>query len=307
MTRSAPLRYSDWLKKLDRGESTAALLFAGPETLLRDQAIALVKERAGAGVEVERYWASETSLGEVAAALGSVGLFASSKIVALGEIDRAGRAPAAEKEALRRRLADGHPGATFIATSDLTLRELTRKTEWANRLAEQCTVVELWHPRADEAMRWLLEECRRRKVKLSPSAGEALLSAVGVDLQELSRELEKLELSVAPGTMIEADELLSMIRKGRSSTVWELCEAWIAGRPSAGLRIWDSLRESEAVLRVQWLLQQKAREGQRSALTLRAYELEKAIKTGRIPSGQDELALEVALLAADLQRGVSKR
>ena len=40
---TAPLRYSEWVRKPADGE--AAILFAGPETLLRDQALERIKDR----------------------------------------------------------------------------------------------------------------------------------------------------------------------------------------------------------------------------------------------------------------------
>lgn len=319
MTRSVPLRYGDWLKgkwleRVEREGTAPALLLAGPETLLRDQAIAVIRDRSGSGVAVDRFWASETPLGDVAAALGSTGLFASRRIVILLEAERAGRAASAEKEALHRRLVGGHPDTVFVAVTELNAREFSRKNEWSTRLADLCQVVELWHPRPEEALRWLLEECRRRAVKLSPSAAHALLQAIGPDLQELSRELEKIELFLGDSS-IDGDDVLSLLRKGRAATVWDLVNAWLAGRNSEGLRDWDALAESEPVLRVQWLLQQKSREainvggsdGRMSALALRAYELERAIKTGRVPGNQESFALECAVLGADAGRAGTRR
>ncbi|MFN8548352.1 MAG: hypothetical protein U0527_10440 [Candidatus Eisenbacteria bacterium] len=319
MTRPAPLRYGDWLKgnwleRVEREGTAPALLLAGPETLLRDQAIAMIRERAGSGVDVDRFWASETPLGDVAAALGSTGLFATRRIVILLEAERAGRAASAEKEALQRGLAGGHPDTVFVAVTELTAREFGRKNEWSARLAELCQVVELWHPRADEALRWLLEECRRRPVKLSPSSAQALLQAIGPDLQELSRELEKIELFLRDSSL-EGEDILTLLRKGRAATVWDLVNAWTSGQTSEGLRDWDVLAESEPVLRVQWLLQQKSREAlaargsdpRVNSLALRVYELERAIKTGRIPGNQERFALECAVLGADLGRPGNRR
>ncbi|MBK8230370.1 MAG: hypothetical protein IT349_03865 [Candidatus Eisenbacteria bacterium] len=310
---SAPLRYPDWLKRLERQGLEGAYLFAGPETLLRDQAVALLRERLGPGHEIERYWGSECTLGAVAAGLGSTGLFASAKLVTLGELERTARMAQAERDALSARLAAPHPGTVFVGFSEMTTRELIRRGDWMQKLADRCVTVELWHPRPEEAMRWLLEESRRRSLKLAPAAGQRLLEAIGPDLQELSRELEKLELLTEAGALIDEETLSRLIRTGRSGTVWELCDAWIDGRLGEGFKLWDQLSESEAVLRVQWLLQQKSREragrgdGGAAQMALRAYDLERGIKTGRIASGSDHLALDLMILGTHLQRGTLKR
>lgn len=305
------LRYADWLKRLDRTGVGAGYLLIGPESLLRDQAIRAIKERMGASVDHDRFDGGEVTLSRVASAFSTVGLFSPSRLVTLSDLERTARSGAAERESLLSQLQRGGGGSVFLAWSDLTWRELERKGEWLGRLAEICPVVELWHPRPEEALRWLLEESRRRGLLLSADAGELLLERMGPHLQDLLREVEKLELGIEPGTRVTAESLGEFLRHGGQASVWDFCDQVLSSRSAAALRTWDSLRNAEPVLRVQWLLQQKAREGSArnpgpgsrlQEWVLRAYELERGIKTGRIGSGNEEIAFECSL-AGSMDRG----
>ena len=157
-------------------------------------------------------------------------------------------------------------------------------------------------------MRWLLDACGRRGIRLAASGGEYLLDRIGPDLQELSRELEKLALAVPPGEPVGADVLSEMVRQGELGSGWELVESVLAGHPSEALRQWTAVSAEEPVLRLQWLLQKQARDrlargGRGSTADLRrtllhAYDLERGIKTGRIPSGRDGIAFECLMVSA---------
>lgn len=310
MKKGRPLRYAEWTQELRAGGAPPAVLFCGPETLLRDAALRALREALGPRVDHDRFVAGESPLGEVASALATVALFADRRLVSLSDLERAGRVAQAEREALLARLRDGID-ATFVAESALPWRELERKAEWIAKLGQIAEVVEFLHPRPDEAMRWLLDESTRLGVKLTADAGALLVETIGPDLQELMQKLQKLSLGFEPGVAIGVPDLKDWLRSSHRGSVWALCDAVVAGRGGEALRQWDALRTEEAVLRVVWLLQQKGREGaaRNSGMTaqrlqgfvLRTYDLERGIKTGRIPSSADELSL-TAVLAGAVQR-----
>jgi DNA polymerase III delta subunit len=309
---AAPLRFRDWWKRLEKEGPAGATFLCGPESLLRDLAVRRIKERVfGEGAATaghDRFYGDEGPVSQVTVALASVGLFTGTRLVTLADAEKAGRAGAADRRELLSALKHGTPGSVFVATSDLTFRELERKSEWTRGLLENCQVVEVAHPTPAEALEWVAQECRRRNLALSAEAGAYLLSHVGPDLQELSRELEKLELASAPGEKLTLEEIQEMTRKGELGSGWEFCQAVLEGRTGAALRLLDGLARTEAVLRMQWLLQRQARDRlarpSRSPLGVRlsdllaeAYALERGIKSGRIPSGGERNALDFLVVS----------
>lgn len=308
------LRFTDWVRRFDEGDTPAAHFLCGPETLLRDQALARIRARilgpADVGFGYRRFHGAEAPLGELNGALAGSGLFASATLAVLDDAERCARGPAAERKDLLRRLEGGDlGGSAFVALSTLTTGELERKNEFARALLRVCRVVELDHPRPVDALRWLMAESERRGIRLEARAGRFLLSRVGPDLQELSRELEKVEVALPAGTSVGEDEIRHLVRRGALGSGWEFCRAVIEGRSAEGLRLWQAVHATEPVLRTQWLLQRQAREALAAAgplnaarlreLLLRSHDLESALKGGLVPGRQDAAALELAVLSAD--------
>lgn len=309
-----PLGFAEWSRRLDSMGPHGAHFFCGPESLLRDTALSRLQARLFGGGEqarlgLDRFHGGESSLAQVTSSLASVGLFTGVRLVTLSDAERAGRAGAAERRELLERLRGGLEGSVFVALSELPVRELERKNDFTRGLLEACVVVEMNHPSPAEALRWLMEESARRQVRLDPEAGTLLLSRVGPTLQELSRELEKLELSVAPGEKVDAARMQEMVRRGQLGTGWEFCQSLLRGRTAETLRLWSAVQRTEPVLRTQWLLQRQARDGlarpgtaasdtRLSQLLLRAFDLERGIKTGKISSGRENIALELLVVSS---------
>lgn len=303
------LRYADWVAALEAAGPGGAHLLAGPETLLRDQALAEIRVRLSQGrdLPIDRFHGGEASLPQVANAALTVGLFQSERLVVLGDADRCGRAGKRDQEALFAAVADLPPGSAFVALTLLTPREFAEKNAFGRGLSELCRVLELAHPRPAEALRWLLGQATRLGLRLSPEAGELLLAKIGPDLQELSRELEKLALWTEPGGHVDAALLRGMVRAGQLGSGWEFCDAVLEGRVTDALRAWESIRSLEPVARLSWILQQRGREmlarsrdggeNQRlERLLLGLEELEHATKSGRLAAIGEEIAFERMIL-----------
>ena len=307
--RPGILRYADWVARLQAEEPGGAHLFAGPETLLRDQAMTELRARLSQGNEipVDRFHGGEAALPQVANAALTVGLFHAQRLVVLGDADRCGRAGKRDQEALFTALEDLPPGSCFVATTALSPREFSQKNAFARRLGEICTVLELAHPRPAEAMRWILNQSTKLGIRMTPDAGELLLAKIGPDLQELARELEKLALWADDGAAVDAERLRAMVRQGQLGSTWELCDAVLEGRIGDALRSWETIRSTEPIPRLLWIIQQRARDVLAKSrgggdlvrlerLLLSLEELEYGIKSGRIPSVGEEVAFELALV-----------
>ena len=312
--RSRSMKYSEFIASIQKGERASAYVFCGPETLLRDQALGELKRQLaselGGSVDHDRFQGGEGSVSAVTTAFTTVGLFSQQRLVTVQTPEKWGRASKADREDLLRTLQSAPRGSVFVAISDLSPRDFERKNEFTKGLLRAGQLVEFWHPRPADAMRWLLGESKRRELRLQADAGELLLEKVGPNLQELSRELEKLELWAEPGQAVDAALLRELIQRGHLGSGWEFVDATVAGNAARALRQWDSIRVSEPIPRLVWLLQQRAREGMSQGrgstalqgLTLRAYGLERAIKTGEVNSASERLAMEALVVAGGARR-----
>lgn len=303
------LRYADWTAGLAKNGPAPAYLFVGPESLLRDQAIVELRDAMTANDSpppIERFQGGEAPLSQIMTAFSTVGFFSSSRLVVVSTVEKYGRVSTAEREELIRTLGEAQPGSCLVATSELPLWEFQRKNAFCEGLVSNLITVEFAHPRPAEAMRWILAECTRRQLLLEPAAGELLVQKVGTSLQELARELEKLSLWAEPGERVTEERLRELMREGFLGNMSDLTEAALRGSSDA-VRQWIGLGGTEPVLRVVWLLQQRAREqlarGGPGAERLQtvvhgAYALEKGIKSGLLPSVAEETALECLLVSS---------
>ena len=314
VSRKRPLRFADWLARIEKGTVESGYLFCGPETLLRDQAVRELQVQISPSPDqllaIDRFHGGDCSLAQVANAFATVGLFSPSRFVTLSSAERSGRAGKKDRDALFQTLATAPPGSYFVAISDLSARDLERKNQWTKQLIAELTVVEFDHPRPAEAIRWMMGESARLGLKLAPEAAELLVEKVGSHLQELSRELEKLSLWADSGETLDSDRLRALIRSGHLGDSWAFFDSVLSGDTTEAIRQWESVRTTEPVPRAIWQLQQRAREqlsrGNRADaerlldLGQRLYSLEFSIKTGQIPSGQDSLALDALVAASGL-------
>jgi DNA polymerase III delta subunit len=320
----AVFRYREWARRFDSGEAAAAVLLCGPESWLRDQALARIKQRIFGDPDRsrlghDRFYGGEGPLGQVTTALASVGLFTPARLVTLANAEKSYRAGAAERRELLELLKRGTPGSWFVALSELPVSELEKKSEWTRGLLQACQTVDLAHPKEDEAVAWLAEESRRRGVPFDKGATNWLVDRIGPDLQELSRELEKLALCCQPGDQVSVQQLGEMVHRGELGKAPEFCRAVLDGETAQGLRLLEAIRRTEPALLTQWQLQRRARDRirfarskdeERSLLRIlrRAFDAERAIKSGRIPSGQDGTALFITVASsAGTRAGAPKR
>jgi len=83
-------------------------------------------------------------------------------------------------------------------------------------------VVQFSTPTEKDAPRWLLGRAQLQKKILTPQAASFLVEQVGVDLQRLERELEKLCAYVENREKIELDDVRQVVGAQRSYSVFEL-------------------------------------------------------------------------------------
>jgi DNA polymerase III delta subunit len=311
------------LSKIERQGPPATLLLSGPEILLRDEILervrkAVLGDSSDGRWNREVYSARETPLSEINAGLRVVGLFAESRLIVVGEIERYGRASQADRNELYACLENPSPGIHLMLLSEKPLWELERANEFLKGcLSRVEAVVRLDHPSAEQAAKIVRKVgLERYRLEISEEIALRLVEAVGPDLLELSHELDRLSLRLGPGARVEKATLEDWLRSGVVGTLGDFEDALMRGDVARALRVWDAVRRNMNPAAVTWMIGSRhldprwgRQAGERapsrgflSRVLRECYRMERAIKRGEIPSHLQETAFEAMVLRLCAQR-----
>ena len=88
---------------------------------------------------------------------------------------------------------------------------------------------------------WTRERAAQLGVDLDASAARTLVGVVGERQQRISRELEKLALSIDPGTSVDAEMVLELCADSADRNVWGLSDALIGRHGRKAVYSWLEL------------------------------------------------------------------
>ncbi len=141
-----------------------------------------------------------------------------------------------------------------------------------------------------ELPKWVIARGRELGVALEPDAARALIRHVGDRQQRLIRELEKLALSVEPGTRLDEAQIEALTAPSAERRAWSLADALVAGQAAPATRAYLSLRaQGERVPGLLYWMSQRIRTG---------HEIARALDAGE-PTGQIKRGLRMPSRAAD--------
>ena len=196
---------------------------------------ALGPDRGGDGA-LQMLRGDETTWTRILDAARSGSLFAAQRAVVVRNADAA--------------KGDGDDLAAFIADppSDVVLVLLAakpdkRKALW-KRVVADATVVDA-EPLKGRALRsYVVDEIRRRKLRVDEDGVDELIERVGQDLRRLMGELDKLEAFHAgkPGA-IGADEVARVLGRGMAKPLYKLADAMMARQKAEVLALIEELLE----------------------------------------------------------------
>ena len=213
-------------------------------------------------------------------------------------VDGAERWKDSELDELEQTLGAMPPATTiaFFAREDGKAKAPPRLHEAVRRaggdVAAESTV-KPW-----ELPKWVA--ARARELGLEPDAGaaKALVARVGERQQRLLRELEKLALSLGPGTSLTSEHLDELAAASAERKSWSLADALVARDGAAATRIYLELRErGERLTGLLFQMARRVREALDVAERLEAGESAAAVRRGlRMPPKAAER------FVADVQR-----
>jgi DNA polymerase III subunit delta len=137
-----------------------------------------------------------------------------------------------------------------------------------------------------ELPKWVIARGRELGLTLEPDAARALVRHVGDRQQRLMRELEKLALSVEPGTGLDEAQIEALTAPSAERRAWSVADALLAGQAAAATRAYLALRaQGERVPGLLYWMSQRVRTGHDIARALDAGEPPAQIKRRlRMPS-----------------------
>ncbi|MFB3907849.1 MAG: DNA polymerase III subunit delta [Candidatus Eisenbacteria bacterium] len=311
-----PLEFDRFLEILEKAGAPSTLLVSGPEVLLRDAILSRMARSVLAGQGGEGRWnrelyqARETSLSVLSAGLRVTSLFAESRLVVLSEPERYGRAAQADRADFWEWMEQPAPGVHLVLTTEKQVWELERANEFVKGTLERCdAVVRCDHPSPERAVALIIRMARERHgLTLPQHPARRLVAAVGPNLLDLSQEIDRLALRLGPDGKVDDATLENWLRSGVVGSLADLEEALLVGDAPRALLAWTSVQRNATVPAMTWMLGSKhlatgwgrgsggasgGRIGPRVSRLLRAcYRLERAVKTGEIPSSLQDVAFE---------------
>ncbi|MGD8331772.1 MAG: DNA polymerase III subunit delta [Acidobacteriota bacterium] len=263
-SRSRGITPAQLSRSLERGEIAPVYLITGSEEFLRRKAIegilAAVTSDDEPDLAVERIDGDSARMADILDAARSLPLFLQvaegpARAVLVSGFDGGDKD---DGEMLAAYL-DAPVEATCLV---LEAPALDKRRAAAKALAASAVTVQCDPPeREADVRRWIENSAQARGFEISPEAIAYLLEMIGLDLQQLSQELDKVELFAAAGGRLEARQLERLLGRSREHSVFELTDALVAGHTDVALRVLNRLLDDgeepvRILAMVSWVIRQ---------------------------------------------------
>ena len=242
--RSSGITLKQLNRSLERGDIDPVYLVLGEEAFLRRRAIealvAVVAAGDDTGLALERIDGSDASMAEILDAARSLPLFlpATDGPVRVVLVRSFEPGTAADGELLGRYLDDPVEATCLVFEA----AKLDSRRAATKLLSSRATKIDCKPPeREADVRRWIESSVNARGFAMDPEAVTYLLEMVGLGLQQLHQELDKVELFAAEGERMAARDLEKLLGRSREHSVFELTDALVAGRSEAALQVLNKL------------------------------------------------------------------
>ena len=222
-------------RELDAGRLRPAYAIAGPEPLLRDEALAALRRAVLADglaeFNFDRLEGDTATPGALWDAVRTLPVGAARRLVWLRE--PGGRARAVAEvlpEVVRAQ------GADACSVLVVTASSLDRRERWVRAFVDAGALVECEAPQGRRALvDFVRREAARLAIPIEPAAAERLAELVGPELLRLRGELEKSSLLAGRGRAVTLDHVSRAVADLADAPVWELTDAIGDGRAGDAL------------------------------------------------------------------------
>jgi DNA polymerase III subunit delta len=190
------------------------------------------EERGPGGLELVDARSSEPE--QVAASLAELSFDPGTRYVL---VDDAGAWKAAQLAPLEGPLQSMPPDTVLVlVVRGKPLKQLGKLVETAGGEVRTYQAPKPW-----ELPKWAVAHARELGLQLDADAAKTLVAIVGSSQQQLSRELEKLQLALHPATHVSVADVERLAAGDVAPQVYDLADALVAGELSATLRLAEEL------------------------------------------------------------------
>jgi DNA polymerase-3 subunit delta len=220
----------------------------GEEDLLRDSALALIKQAAlgaeGSDFNCDVFYGDEADGAEIAACASEVAVFAPRRLVIVKTADKL---PAKQCEALLPYLKSPNESTTMLFVA----AKLDGRLKFTQALTHAGVVVNCAPLEGSQMIPWLKQEADRLGVRIDEEALHLLNEASGGSLYSIRRDLEKLASYVCEGRPVTAADVAALRGTQPGASVFDLAGAIGARQRGSALAILArNLESGEAPLRI---------------------------------------------------------
>lgn len=251
-------------RSLKRGDVDPVYLVIGEEAFLRRKAIEALREIVGveddSSLAFQRIDGSVATMAEVLDAARSLPLFLPatdhpSHLVLVRSFDPG---PAVDGELLAEYLDSPVEGTCLVFEAPkLDSRKAAAKLLSNHATRVNCHRIES----AAEIRRWIENSADARGFSMAPEAIAYLLEMVGLELQQLNQELDKVELFATKGECMSSKDLERLLGRSRSYSVFELTDALVARQSDPAVQVLNRLLDdgeepARLLAMVSWVIRQ---------------------------------------------------
>jgi DNA polymerase-3 subunit delta len=225
-------------EELSEGAIRPAYLVIGEEPLLRDDALALLREAVLAGgpedFNFDRLDGESARPAALLDAVGTLPVMAERRLVMLREPESARGSAKELTDAVAE--AVSALGAGSDAVLVVVAAKADRRARWTKAFRDPAAEVRCDPPRGGrEVAAFVREEAERQTVAIERGAVELLAERVGPQLLLLRREIEKAALLAGPGEPVTRDHVAVATCDVAEEPIWDLTDAVGDGRVADAL------------------------------------------------------------------------
>jgi DNA polymerase-3 subunit delta len=232
------LKLEDLTRELAAGTLRPAYLLAGEEPLLRDDALAALREAVvGGGPEAfnfDRIDAASSTPGAIVDAVRTLPVMASRRLVVVEEPDARRGGARGVADALVDLIRDLDAGGTTVLVAMASRPD--RRLRWVKAFGS--AVVDCEPPeRAREVAVFVRAEADRQGIALERGAAELLAERTGPQLLMLRQEIAKLGLLAGPSAPVTRAHVSAGTPHVADEPIWDLNDAIGEGRSADAIRV----------------------------------------------------------------------
>lgn len=236
------MRPGELREELLAGRLRPAYLLAGEEPLLRDDALALLRETVLASGPIDfnfqRLGGDATRPAELIDAVRTLPVMAERRLVVLREPTEKRAGARDLLEALADLVVESEKAGAARSVLVVLAAKPDRRARWVKEFARAGGLVECNPPRdARSLVGFVRDEAQRQGVELERGVAELIAERIGPQLLVLRREIEKAALFAGPGRPVTREHAALSTSDLAEEPIWDLTDAIGEGRAGDALQV----------------------------------------------------------------------